>query len=76
MVETEITESLAYFAVNTKHMRESQGVKVKEVAEITGLTDTYIFAVENQRANISINNAHKIAMALRTPLHVLLLPPK
>ncbi len=76
MTETEISESLSYFAINSKHMREAQRIKIREMSEATGLTDTYIVAVENQRANISINNAHKIAIALKTPLHVLLLPPK
>ena len=75
MADTEISESLAIFAVNSKRMREAQRLTLREMMEKTGLTDTYIAAVENQRANISINNAHKIAVALKAPLHLLLLPP-
>ena len=76
MTETEITESLRLFAENAKRMREAHGLTLKDLQNITGLTDTYIVNVENKRANISINNAHKIAEALKTPLYVLLIPQK
>ncbi|WP_367575969.1 helix-turn-helix domain-containing protein [Pelagibius sp. Alg239-R121] len=75
MSDTEISEALSIFAANCKRTRNAQGLTLKDIQERTRLTNTYINKVENGRANISLNNCDKIAKALQTPLHVLLLPP-
>jgi len=44
--------------------RESLGLTQKEVAEMTGLKTTFLSAVENNKRNIGVQTAQKLAAAI------------
>lgn len=44
--------------------RESLGLTQKDIADITGLKTTFISAVENDKRNIGVQTATKIAAAI------------
>ena len=67
------TKSRQIFADQVKKYRQERGLRLEDLAKATGLSISYLSAVENGRANISVDNADSIARALGVPLAVLLI---
>lgn len=67
------TKSRQIFAEQVKKYRQKSGLRLEDLARETGLSISYLSAVENGRANISVDNADAIAKALGVPLAVLLI---
>lgn len=68
-----LTISRKIFASQMRKHRQAKGLRLEDVAHATGLSISYLSAVENTRANISLDNADAIAAALGVPLAVLLI---
>ena len=67
------TKSRQIFAELVKRYRQEKGLRLEDLAKATDLSISYLSAVENGRANISVDNADAIAKALGVPLAVLLI---
>ena len=67
-----ISASRELFARQVKKQRKNKGWRLEDLHEATGLSYNYLSTVENARANISMDNADKIAKAFDVPLLVLL----
>lgn len=67
------TKSRQIFAIQVKKYRQERGLRLEDLANATELSISYLSAVENGRANISVDNADSIARALGVPLAVLLI---
>ena len=59
------------FASNVKRYRKDRGYSQEYLAELAGLHRTYISALEREKRNISIENAGKIAKALKIDAYLL-----
>ena len=68
-----LTRSRKTFSVQVRKHRRGKGWRLEDLAQATGLSVSYLSAMENGRANISLDNADAIAMALGVPLAVLLI---
>jgi XRE family transcriptional regulator, aerobic/anaerobic benzoate catabolism transcriptional regulator len=55
-----------------RRLREKQGVTLKRLAQLSGLSDRFIIEVEKGNANPSLTSAIGLARALQTPLVELL----
>lgn len=63
---------LANFGERVRALRERQGITLKQVAQISGLSDRYIIQVEQGAANPSLESVLRLALALQTPVTGLL----
>jgi XRE family transcriptional regulator, aerobic/anaerobic benzoate catabolism transcriptional regulator len=63
---------LTNFGERVRTLRESQGVTLKQLAQISGLSDRYIIQVEQGAANPSLESVLRLALALQTSVTRLL----
>jgi len=59
------------FAKQVRKLRKQQSMTLRELSAASGLSYNYLSAVENERANISLDNADKIADSLGVQLETL-----
>jgi XRE family aerobic/anaerobic benzoate catabolism transcriptional regulator len=59
---------LANFGEKVRTLRERQGITLKQLAQLSGLSDRYIIQVEQGAANPSLETVLRIALALHTPV--------
>lgn len=60
------------FGDNVRKKRQERGISQQELANVADLHRTYIGMVERGERNITLINAHKIALSLNTTLKDLL----
>ena len=63
---------LANFGERVRTLRERRGVTLKQLAQISGLSDRYIIQVEQGAANPSLESVLRLALALQTSITHLL----
>ena len=63
---------LANFGERVRTLRERHGVTLKQLAQISGLSDRYIIQVEQGAANPSLETVRRLALALQTSVTGLL----
>ena len=63
---------LASFGERVRTLRERQGVTLKQLAQLSGLSDRYIIQVEQGAANPSLESVLRLALALQTSVTDLL----
>jgi XRE family aerobic/anaerobic benzoate catabolism transcriptional regulator len=63
---------LANFGDRVRKLRERQGVTLKQLAQLSGLSDRYIIQVEQGAANPSLESIFRLALALQTSVTRLL----
>ena len=63
---------LASFGERVRTLRERQGVTLKQLAQLSGLSDRYIIQVEQGAANPSLESVLRLALALQTSVTGLL----
>ena len=63
---------LASFGERVRTLRERQGVTLKQLAQLSGLSDRYIIQVEKGEANPSLESVLRLAPALQTSVTGLL----
>ncbi|PSW54250.1 helix-turn-helix domain-containing protein [Photobacterium leiognathi] len=59
------------FGARVKNLRSSRGLSQKNLADITGLSRSYISGIEQGERNISLSNINKLALGLNISLHEL-----
>lgn len=59
------------FSSQMKKYRLRQGINLKELSEISGFSHSYLSEVENSKRNITMDNAAKIAKALKVHLFMM-----
>lgn len=64
------------FAKNLRNARKDADLKQRDLAEKTGLSQAFISGVETGEANVSLDNAARLAQAVGKPLRDLLDPQK
>jgi transcriptional regulator with XRE-family HTH domain len=62
------------FAANLREQRQILGLSQEALADLAGLHRTYVSQVERTVTNVSLDNVHKLALALEIDAHVLFLP--
>jgi len=62
------------FAHNLAEARKQADLTQDDLVKITGLTQSFISKVENAEANVSLDNANRLAFAVKQPLWKLLNP--
>src|SRR4051812_14212524 len=60
------------FGERVRRLRETQGVTLKQLAQLSGLSDRYIIQVEQGAANPSLETVLSLARALQISVTVLL----
>ncbi len=60
------------FGENVREERLRQGITQAELAERSGLDETYIQQIETKYRNVSLKTVSKITAGLLMPAHVLL----
>jgi transcriptional regulator with XRE-family HTH domain len=55
-------------------IRELQGISQNELARVTGIPQSTISAIENDRVNLGVERAKKLAVALKCHPAVLVFP--
>ena len=63
---------LASFGERVRTLRERQGITLKQLAQLSGLSDRYIIQVEKGEANPSLESVLRLAPALQTSVTGLL----
>lgn len=63
---------LANFGERVRTLRERQGVRLKQLAQLSGLSNRYIIQVEKGAANPSLESVLRLALALQTSVTGLL----
>lgn len=63
---------LANFGERVRTLRERHGITLKQLAQISGLSDRYIIQVEQGAANPSLETVRRLALALQTSVTGLL----
>jgi XRE family transcriptional regulator, aerobic/anaerobic benzoate catabolism transcriptional regulator len=63
---------LANFGERVRTLRERQSITLKQLAQISGLSDRYIIQVEQGAANPSLETVLRLALALQTSMTALL----
>ena len=63
---------LANFGERVRMLRERHGITLKQLAQISGLSDRYIIQVEQGAANPSLETVRRLALALQTSVTGLL----
>lgn len=61
-------ETLEWMGLKIKETRLKKGLKLKDVAHMTGLTESLLSQIENSKANPSITTLVAISRALNTPI--------
>jgi transcriptional regulator with XRE-family HTH domain len=61
-------------ARNLKRLRAERNWSQEDLALESSLHRTFVAHVEREMRNISLDNLEKLAMALRVPVHQLLIP--
>ena len=64
-------EARLRFAANLRRLRREAGLSQEDLADEADLHRTYVGSVERGERNISIDNMERLAIALHTPLAVL-----
>ncbi len=62
------TQSRIQLGNKIRSLRKKQGVSQEELGFKAGVHRTYIGAIERAEQNVSIDNIHKIAKALKVPV--------
>lgn len=68
-----LSKSREIFASQVRHYRKIKSWRLEDLHNASGLSYTYLSAVENGRANISLDNADSIAKSFGVPLAILLI---
>src|ERR1044071_8804567 len=63
---------LTEFGKKVRSLRENRGVTLKQLAQLSGLSDRYIIQVEQGTANPSLDSVLRLAVALETSVPELL----
>ena len=74
MDEPEKTQIQTGFGKRIREIRNVSGISQEQLAFESGLDRSYIGQVERGERNISIVNIHRVARALKTQAHFLLMP--
>lgn len=61
----EITPTRKQFAKKLKQLRKKAGLSQEELGFRAGLHRTYIGSIERAEQNVSVDNIHKLAKALK-----------
>ena len=70
--EKRVLSARERFAANLRARRHSLGISQEELADRSGLHRTYVGSVERSERNVSIDNMELLAMAVETPLWLLI----
>lgn len=65
------TPTRKQFAKRLRILREKVGLSQEELGFKSGLHRTYIGSIERAEQNISVDNIHKLAKALKVPVEEL-----
>jgi DNA-binding XRE family transcriptional regulator len=65
-----------FFAANTRRARQAAGLTQRDLAILTGLTQSWVSALEKGNANLRLDTMAAVAAAVKVPLHELLKPPQ
>lgn len=71
MKTSRATETRLAFASNLRREREARNISQEALADRAGLHRTYVSSVERGERNISIDNMHRLAVALGVPVEKL-----
>lgn len=63
-----------FLAANVRLLRGARGYSQEELAFEAGLHRTFVAHVERRARNISLDNVERLAIALKVPVHELLMP--
>src|SRR5215203_1971907 len=63
---------LTSFGARVRTLREKQGITLKQLAQLSGLSDRFIIQVEKGAANPSLESVSRLALALQTSVTGLL----
>ncbi|MDD2880291.1 MAG: helix-turn-helix transcriptional regulator [Rhodoferax sp.] len=63
-----------FLAANVRLLRGALGYSQEELAFEAGLHRTFVAHVERRARNISLDNVERLAIALKVPVHELLMP--
>ncbi len=66
-----VTPTRKQFAKRLRILREKAGFSQEELGFKSGLHRTYIGSIERAEQNISVDNIHKLAKALKIPVEEL-----
>ena len=66
-----VTPTRKQFAKRLRILREKVGLSQEELGFKSGLHRTYIGSIERAEQNISVDNIHKLAKALKVPVEEL-----
>lgn len=66
-----VTPTRKQFAKRLRFLREKAGLSQEELGFKSGLHRTYIGSIERAEQNISVDNIHKLAKALKIPVEEL-----
>lgn len=75
MKTSQPTATRIAFAHNLRRAREIAGISQEALADRAGLHRTYVSSVERGERNISIDNVHRLAVALEVSAYTLLVVP-
>jgi transcriptional regulator with XRE-family HTH domain len=62
-----ITPTRKQFGKRLRELRKRSGLSQEELGFRAGLHRTYIGAIERSEQNVSVDNIHKLAKALKVP---------
>ncbi|OOZ33978.1 hypothetical protein BOW51_12380 [Solemya velesiana gill symbiont] len=65
----------AILAKNLLRLRKAQGYGQQELADLSGLSKSFIGGLENSRMNVSLDNLESLGRVLGVEVFVLLIPP-
>lgn len=65
----------AILAKNLLRLRKVHGYGQKELADLSGLSKSFIGGLENARMNVSLDNLESLGRVLGVEVFVLLIPP-
>ena len=71
LAEMPITPTRKQFAKKLRDLREKAGLSQEELGFKSDLHRTYIGSIERAEQNISVDNIHKLAKALKVPVEEL-----
>ncbi|WP_234422310.1 helix-turn-helix domain-containing protein [Sedimenticola thiotaurini] len=65
----------AILAKNLLRLRKAHGYGQQELADLSGLSKSFIGGLENARMNVSLDNLESLSRVLGVEVFVLLIPP-